>query len=136
MNYVGEKKAELVTVDVFPDASETSFTYYDDDGATYGYEKGQYFKQRLSTQAKDGQSSFTAASVEGTFVPDVNNYLVKLHGQAGQSVTANETALSEAKNLDALLSQSGEGWSRGKDQYGEVTYVKIKAGLQSNVIVK
>ncbi|WP_229263976.1 DUF5110 domain-containing protein [Cohnella cholangitidis] len=136
MNYVGEKKVELVTLDVFPDVTETSFNYYDDDGSSYGYENGQYFKQRLSLQDKDGESVFAASSVEGNFVPDVRDYLVKLHGRAGRSVTVNGKASAETKNLDTLVSQSGEEWSRGTDQYGDVTYIKIKSGAERNVIVK
>lgn len=69
-------------------------------------------------------------------MPDVRDYLVKLHGRAGRSVTVDGKSLAETKNLDTLVSQSGEGWSRGTDQYGDVTYIKIKSGAERNVIVK
>ncbi|MGF7047908.1 alpha-glucosidase [Paenibacillus sp. DS2015] len=136
MNYIGEKKVELLTVDVFPDASETSFIYYDDDGATYNYETGEYFSQQLSTQEKNGQVTFRTTAREGTFTPEVKYYLVKIHGRAGQSVTTNLTPLTKVKDLNTLNSQSGEGWSNGTDQYGDVTFVLMKAGVSNEIIVK
>ncbi|MDQ0091069.1 alpha-glucosidase [Paenibacillus anaericanus] len=136
MNYIGEKKVDVLTVDVFPDTSETSFFYYDDDGDTYSYETGQYFRQQLSTQAKAGELVFTTASKVGTFTPDLGYYLVKFHGLAGGSVTSGGSALSEVKDLATLTNQAGEGWAHGTDKYGDVTYVKIEAGFSKNISVK
>lgn len=136
MNYVGEKKVDTVTVDVFPATTETSFNYYDDDGATYSYEDGKYFSQKLSTQDKEGSYLFTTSSVEGTFTPVLKYYLVKLHGRNGNKVTLNDSELAEVKDLGALTKGTTEGWTRGSDQYGDVTYVKIEAGRLQNVSVK
>jgi alpha-glucosidase len=136
MNYVGEKKVDTLIVDVFPDSAETSFIYYDDDGTTYNYEESQFFRQRLSTQEQEGQSIFTTSSIEGTFTPDLEYYLVKLHGRAGQNVTTNGSALTKVDNLNMLMIRPSEGWSHGTDQYGEVTYVKMKAGFSNQIIVK
>jgi alpha-glucosidase len=55
MNYIGEKPVKTVYFDIFPSADKTSFTYYDDDGITYNYEKGAYFSQAITAQAKAGE---------------------------------------------------------------------------------
>lgn len=136
MNYIGEKKVDLVTVDVFPDAAQTTFDYYDDDGATYQYEQGGYFKQTLSAQDKDGQALFHASAKEGTFTPDLQYYLVAIHGRTGKEVAINGTAAQQADSLDSLTRQQGEGWLQGKDIYGDVTYVKIKAGDERQITVQ
>jgi alpha-glucosidase len=36
-------------------------------------------------------------------------------------------------SLDALLQSAGEGWSRGHDTYGTVTYVRVKAAVARNI---
>ncbi|MDQ2800069.1 MAG: DUF4968 domain-containing protein, partial [Armatimonadota bacterium] len=47
MNYIGENPVKTVSLDIFPSPAPTRFTYYDDDGITYGYEKGAYFSQTI-----------------------------------------------------------------------------------------
>lgn len=136
MNYIGEKKVDVVTVDVFPDAKETSFTYYDDDGATYSYEEGKYFRQVLSAQKNGARSTFKTSAVEGSFTPDVKYYLVKIHGQSGKQVTLGGAELTNAGDLKKLNSLDGEGFATGTDAYGDVTYVKVKAGAASEIVVQ
>jgi alpha-D-xyloside xylohydrolase len=41
LQYTGEKSADPITLVVYPGADAT-FTLYEDDGLTYGYERGQY----------------------------------------------------------------------------------------------
>ncbi|MBD2843751.1 carbohydrate-binding protein [Paenibacillus sp. IB182496] len=127
-DYVGQTAAEAVEVDVWPSASETAFTYYEDDGASYDYEDGETFAQRLTTQQSGGTIAFTAEAAAGTYTPEAEHYLVKLHGQAGTTATLNGSALTAAADLEALRAMAGEGWAIGRDLYGPVTYVKLAAG--------
>ena len=54
MDYIGQKPVRTVSLDIFPSAAKTRFTYYDDDGITYGYEKGAYFSQAMTVRADAG----------------------------------------------------------------------------------
>jgi alpha-glucosidase (family GH31 glycosyl hydrolase) len=126
-DYVGQNTVGTVNVDVFPDTSQTSFTYYDDDGQTYDYESGEYFKQELTTQDTGTDIIFTAKAKTGSYTPDVQYYLVKVHGEAGTSVAINGSSATSYTDLNALKATSGEGWTTGRDIYGEVTYVKLAA---------
>jgi alpha-glucosidase (family GH31 glycosyl hydrolase) len=127
-DYIGQSSVTSIDVDVFPDTVASSFTYYDDDGASYDYEGGEYFKQTMTAQ-DNGMSgiSFTVAAKSGTYTPDVQNYIVKIHGKAGTGVTSNGSSLSSYGDLNALKAAGGEGWTAGKDVYGDVTYVKVSA---------
>ncbi|MNO93420.1 hypothetical protein D3C76_850210 [compost metagenome] len=136
MNYIGEKPVDVITVDAFPSSSETGFDYYEDDGATYGYENGEFYKQRLSVvEESTGNYSFSTAVPSGTYTPEAKYYLIKLHGVAGSLVT-NGTDMSKVQDLNQLNQLSGEGWTTGIDQYGDVTYVKVKTGAAQSINVK
>lgn len=132
LDHVDQSPITTINVDVFADTNETSFTYYDDDGASYDYETGTYFKQGMTAQ-DNGVSgiNFNIAAKSGTYTPDVGYYLVKLHGKAGTNVSMNSSSLTSYADLDALKAASGEGWTTGKDVYGNVTYVKAAAKSSS-----
>lgn len=132
-DYIGQSTVTSVEVDVFADTSETSFTYYDDDGESYDYESGEFFKQEMTAQDQGGNGiSFNIAAKTGTYTPNVQDYLVKIHGKAATSVTLNSSSMTSYASLDALKGASGEGWATGKDVYGDVTYIKVDAASTSN----
>ncbi|WP_373231726.1 TIM-barrel domain-containing protein [Cohnella sp.] len=132
VDYIGQSSITSVNVDVFPDTTESSFTYYDDDGSSYNYESGTYFKQVMTAQ-DNGVSgiSFDIAAKSGTYTPAVTSYLVEIHGKAGTAATMNGVALTSYADLNALKAATGEGWTTGKDLYGDVTYVKAAAASAS-----
>lgn len=132
LDYVGQTSVTSVDVDVFPNTAQSSFTYYDDDGASYSYESGQYFKQTMTAQDNgSGTLAFTLGAKTGTYTPALQSYMVKIHGAAGTAVTNNGSALTGYASLNALRAAAGEGWATGKDLYGPVTYVKVNAGAGS-----
>jgi alpha-glucosidase len=127
MNFVGEKPVKTVTLDIFPSNAVTGFDYYDDDGITYGYEKGAYFMQKMTVVEKDGETRFVIAPKKGSFTPVLQTYLCKIHGHSASSVRLGGKTIKKCSDLNELKSQSGEGWATGKDVYGEVTWVKVPA---------
>lgn len=137
-DYIGQSSVTTVNLDVFPDSTQYSFTYYDDDGASYNYEGGTHFKQTMSAQDNGGSGiSFNIGAKSGSYTPAVQNYIVKIHGKAGTGVTMNGSPLTSYSDLNALKAASGEGWATGRDVYGVVTYVKAAAGGTSakNIVV-
>ena len=82
-------------MDVFPSTTETSFTYYDDDGESYNYENGDFLKQEITTIDKGMEGiNVTIEGKEGSFTSDLDKYLVKIHGKAGSNVTLGENQLT------------------------------------------
>lgn len=134
-NYVGEKPVTNLYVDMFPDTKKTSFNYYDDDGSTYKYEKGLYFKQTISVQDKTNSVEVNLNSKTGSYAPDTKYYILKIHNRAASDVKINSKALEVKNSYNELLNSDGEGIAKGKDVYGDVTYVKVKAGNKDKIIV-
>ena len=136
MNYVGEKPVETVSVDVFPSAAKTNFTYYDDDGITYAYEKGAYFSQAMTVQANKGNVDLVLAAKDGTYTPPLQYYLCKVHGRAAKAVRVNGRSLAHIPETAGLNALAGEGWGTGTDTYGDVTWVKVAAGDARKVVLQ
>lgn len=135
-NYVGEKSVEHLYVDVFPSSTSTSFEYYDDDGQSYNYENGQYLKQSI-TQCKTGDSTtITVGNREGKFTNDVSWMYFAIHGQAGESVTYEGQELAKCTDYNELFASGAAAWTTSADVYGNVTYVKVPAGLTNETSFK
>ncbi|HEY2623560.1 MAG TPA: TIM-barrel domain-containing protein, partial [Dyella sp.] len=133
MDYVDQKPVTTLDVNVFPAEEQTHFDYYDDDGNTYGYEKGDYFLQPLSVQRQDGVVTFDTGAPSGSYRPALRHYVLAFHGDVAGAVNNGGQALPRFDSVEALRDAPGEGWARGKDRYGEVTYVKITAGADRHV---
>jgi alpha-glucosidase len=136
MNYVGEKPVTTIYVDVFPTKEETHFKYYDDDGTTYDYEKGEYFIQQISVKREGNKDVLKIHDKDGTYTPDLQYYIYKVHGETnGNDVMVNNESIHRYKDLNSLLKGTEEGWINTKDIYGSVTYVKIKAGYEKEIVI-
>lgn len=119
-------------VDVFPSPAGSQFPFYDDDGSTYGYERGVYFSQRLSQKRETGVVRFSTDQAEGTYQTPLASFRVQLHDTAAVSVTINGVSIASAASLTAL-DASETGWLTSRDLYGEVTIVKIPSGVPVQV---
>lgn len=128
-DYVGQKTVDHLVVDLFPGSVKTSFRYYDDDGNTYAYEDGLYFSQVISAR-RSGSTIIEIGQTEGSYSAGLDYYYLAVHGQAATRV-AKGSNLSYYEDYNALLAAPGEGWTIGKDVYGEVTYIKARAGSNS-----
>lgn len=133
LNYTGEKKIETITLDIFPSSNGSSFSYYEDDGNTYGYEKGIFFRQIITCRKiRDSSVSLTLGQKEGTYAASVNKYVVKIHGFRGSAVSINNKHMKIAGGVSAV--QVGSAYN-SKDRYGEVTVVCVAAGVPLNIEV-
>jgi alpha-glucosidase len=77
--YVGQSPVRAVTIDVYPDAKPSTFTYYDDDGSTYAYERGVYYKQEIHAQRDANHITVTFDRPEGSFTPPLKTFIVRIH---------------------------------------------------------
>ena len=127
MDYVGQHPVTQLDVEMFPAAQRSRFNVYDDDGDTYAYEHGAYFRQPLSMQRTAGGVKVETGAVEGSYAPALKFYLLKVHGDAATAVTGDGKALPHAADVGALNAAPGEGWTTGTDRFGAVTYVRVNA---------
>ncbi len=127
MDYVGQHPVTQIAVDMFPASQRTTFDYYDDNGTTYDYEHGAYFRQQLSVERTTGGVRVGTGAVAGSYQPALKFYLFKVHGGAAGMVSDNGKPLPHFDNLNALNDATGQGWSSGTDRFGPVTYVRVTA---------
>ena len=136
MDYVGQHPVATMTVQVFPSDQATQFDYYDDDGETYAYEKGAYFLQRLSVQRDGDNAIFRTAAPSGSYRPALKHWLVKVHGITATVATAGDGDLAHYASESALESATGQGWSTGRDRYGDFTVLRLDAGAAREVMLR
>ena len=136
-NYVGEKKMTNIYVDCFPNSEESTFDYYDDDGNSTSYKDGNYFKQTFELSRNDYWTAqkFTTSAKEGTYKPDVEYYIVKMHLKSTGLPTIDGETPTKYNDFESLKNAQGEGYAIGTDIYGDVAYVKIEAGKVKTVEV-
>ncbi len=84
--WVGQQPATNVRLDVYPSLKRIArFGYYDDDGTTYAYERGVYFKQEIEAREDSKGFHVTAAQPEGSYKPPVQTYTIVVHGVGTQN---------------------------------------------------
>lgn len=135
MNYVGEQRVTNVYVDVWPAATPSGFTYYEDDGVSYAYENGAYFKQQMSAQDTEGAVLFRLAAPTGTYSREVQYFLCRVYCTTGMGVTLNGAPLDRYASTAALEGATGEGWAEEMGRFGYTVWLKLAAGAEKNVEV-
>lgn len=136
MQYVGQHPVRTLTVEAFPAARATHFDYYDDNGETYAYEHGQYFLQRLGTQASGRSIHLTLGPVHGTYEPELRRYLFVVHRVQARTVSVDGHALKPAPNLAALSGCRAVCWARGRNRVAPLTFVDLPAGERYRVRIE
>lgn len=136
LDYVDQKRIDHVYVDVFPATEKTSFTYYDDDGQTYGYEMNKYYQQTITAEKNGNTTNIAMTAAEGNYNPGLEYFYIKVHGQAATTVFDASTNLNKYPDYNTLVQSTGEGWTVGRDIYGEVTYLKVLAGSQKSLTIE
>jgi Alpha-glucosidases, family 31 of glycosyl hydrolases len=113
-NFIGEKPVEEVMLDVFADTKPARFAYYDDDGETYAYEHGAFYRQTVTAVVDRGIVRIAITAPEGSFRPALRWYVVRVHG----------------------ISAAKPGWKTGRDRFGAFTEIRVAAGQPVQLVVK
>lgn len=131
-DYVDQHRQTEIALDVFPSPETSHFTYYDDDGTTYSYEKGVYYRQLMTAVAEEGLVHLTFDKPAGTFLPALRNYIVRVHGISAKSVVLNGKPVT--KSADGT--STDDAWTSGKDRFGFVTTITLQADKPSSIILR
>ena len=136
MYYVGQHPVHTLTVEVYPAKRPTHFDYYDDNGETYAYEHGQYFLQRIGTQAREKSVELQLGKVKGTYKPALRRYMLVVHRVQAVAVSVNGHALVPAASVAALSGCTDVCWTRGHNHAGPLTFVDVPAGKAYHVSIE
>ncbi|MFA8341779.1 MAG: glycoside hydrolase family 31 protein [Rhodothermaceae bacterium] len=77
VQYTEQKSDGVLTIHVYNGSGNTVFKYYEDDGKTYEYENGIYYKRKITFDGKD--KKLILDEVEGSFESRFNKVKVVLH---------------------------------------------------------
>jgi alpha-glucosidase (family GH31 glycosyl hydrolase) len=117
--------AAPLLLDVFPSSVRVAnFVVYDDDGHTYAYEKGEYFRQAVSAKHAGTSTEIALVAATGAYRVEFPNYVLRVH-QATGNVTSEGIALKKFSSESAFRSASEPGWFSGADKFGPVTEVRL-----------
>lgn len=78
VQHTNETPAPTLHLHVYKGNTATSFEYYDDDGATYGYEEGAFYKRQFSFHPNEQQ--LLLDHPEGNYSPFFHQVKVYFHG--------------------------------------------------------
>ncbi len=73
-----EQPTDTLVVHVYQGDKANSFVYYEDDGESFAYEDGAYFKRAIQYHPEKKTIAF--AGVEGSFQSKFNHIKLVLHG--------------------------------------------------------
>jgi alpha-glucosidase len=90
-----------------------TFVYYEDDGKSFDYEKGTYYKRNITYDPQ--QKTIVFDKAEGQFVSKFKTILITLHGfDSSSKMTLNNASLSTKNTtlsfLSTLTSFSSDGF--------------------------
>jgi alpha-glucosidase (family GH31 glycosyl hydrolase) len=130
MNYVGEKPAVKITLDIFPGA-DNYFELYEDDGKSLSYQDGNYSITRINL-TQQGSLKFSIQKPEGKFQPVSHQFILKIHSLSRpNSVTENGQALSFENTHEE--GQSGYWIFNEKEK---MIYISLKKDASYSIEVK
>lgn len=130
MKYFGEKKADLITLDIFPEG-KSSFNLYEDDGKTLDYQQGKFSITRINASFINKKLDLNIAKPAGNFNPQQHHYLTKIHwnGAKPSVLTENGKVLKTVIHVADL--ENSNGWFY--DANANILWVKTASGNQSDI---
>jgi alpha-glucosidase len=98
-----EKPTDTLIVHIYNGETANKFTYYEDDGKSFGYQKGDFYKRVISFDPK--KSNLTFSPVEGTYKSNFKYIKLVLHGlDQVTSLRSNNSQLKLDQGQFAFLS--------------------------------
>jgi alpha-glucosidase len=121
-----------ITLDVYlGEHGSAKWTAYDDDGATYAYESGAYFKQPVSVGFANGKLGVDVAASSGTFTTALRSYRIRLHSVTAAGLQWNGRSVEKSRVLPKVSAQPS--WTAVQDGPETVVEVRVKAGSATHL---
>jgi alpha-glucosidase len=133
--YVGEKNIEETEFHIYP-SKKSSYTLYEDDGISYGYEKGKYSLTNVICEKKDNSIIVSVKKEFDGYKNSRKYYLLTiLTDTKPVSVSSGVFQLSESASIADLKKRSNCFFY---DESGKFLFIRVedKENLQINVSLK
>lgn len=124
MQYRGEKPLDEITLYIFPDKKESEFNFYEDDGVSFDYVKGESTNTKIKAQKNADAVTIDIDKATGNFKGMVNKrtFNVIMHADTKPS-----SVLSNGKSVD----DKDLNWDESRK---ELTIKNL--GAQAHLVIK
>jgi alpha-glucosidase len=130
-----QKPTDTLVVNVYKGSVNNSFVYYEDDGETYDYEKGNFYKRTISYEPNFKTISFGKS--EGTFQSNFKKIKLVFHGFGSiKSVKIDGQATSVKDEFLSLLTPVSKFDPQGQSNQAEGYHVKTVTIDSNNRVLK
>ncbi|PYU95669.1 MAG: alpha-glucosidase [Acidobacteria bacterium] len=114
VQYTDEAPINPLTFEIYPLAGpdgNSERDYYEDDGISFGYQRGLALRQRVSVSRQQAAMTVQVSVREGSYKPPDRSLVFKVHGQPKSpvSIEAGEKVVERVPSLDRL-DQAPKGW--------------------------
>ena len=92
---------DTLFIHVYAGKTENTFTYYEDDGTTYEYEKGGFFRRDIFYSPSNGEIVFKEA--EGKAGSKFSQIKLVLHGMESKNITINGKSVNSQREYFNVL---------------------------------
>lgn len=131
--YAGEKPLKNLTLDTYLD-HDASYSYYQDDGATENYKKGEFNVTNFNLETKGNHIEFGQDKKVQKFASDIQSYTLKLHKAVEpKKVQAANNKYAKAGSLDEMNKQERAYFFDAKEN---VLYVKVPVNEKHKVDIQ
>jgi alpha-glucosidase len=77
VQYTDQAPIDPLTFTVYPGGLQSDAQYYEDDGISFAYEKGTFFRRTVNQWNAEGSTTLTFSAVEGSYRPPQRDVLVR-----------------------------------------------------------
>ena len=115
VQYTDQAPVDPLTFVVYPADLQSSFTYYEDDGHTFEYEKGMYFRRTIDQWNSRDAVTLTLSATEGSYMPPERSVVVKFVdcSSSPKTIRLGRAVLKEMSGVE--LDRHTAGWTYQKD---------------------
>lgn len=117
-----QKPTDTLTIHIYQGEVNNKFVYYEDDGESYNYQNGAFYKRVIAYDA--ARKTITFNKVEGSLNSKFNTIKLMLHGFADSPVKLNGKQVNLNNDFSALLNPLSKFDPQGSENAVEGEKVK------------
>jgi alpha-glucosidase len=131
LQYSDQAPIDPLTLTFYP-ADSSSSTYYEDDGHTFEYQNGSYWKRGIEQRRRAGSVGVTLGKVEGSYRPPDRSLMLEIVDMAKMPQKVQIAGRELQRTQTAPLQNVREGWSY--DPASKVVRVKMRESSEERTV--
>lgn len=132
VQYSDQATMDPLTFEIYPDGVNSTRPYYEDDGISFQYQRGDYLHRQISASPAGSGVTIRISGRQGSYQPPVRSLVLKIHAHRvpPRRVQVDGQPLNVQTSLDSLESaergwyndsEAGMVWIRLPDQRAAIT---------------